>query len=79
MTEEIRLSLGELEAIKRRMMAALRLADHPECNLTIYFFELASIQLLSLLERHGVSPPDKEREPTQFWWQPSQAGSKLKH
>jgi len=79
MTEEIQLSLGELEAIKRRMTAALRLADHPECNLTLYFFDMASVQLLSLLERRPVTPPDKEGESTKFWWQPSQPGSKLKH
>jgi len=79
MTEEIQLSLGELEAIKRRMTAALRLADHPECNLMIYFFDMAAFQLLSLLEQSPALLSDKRRESAKFWWQSSQANGKLKH
>lgn len=79
MTEEIHLSLGELEAIKRRMKAALQLAEHPECELTIYFFELAAVQLLSLLEQNQSSLPDKELETTESYSQPRYWISKLKH
>jgi hypothetical protein len=79
MREEIQLSLGELEAIKRRMAAALQLADHPECALTVYFIDLAAVQLLSLLEQRGPSCPDRTDDSPQFWWQSSQANGKLKH
>jgi hypothetical protein len=76
--EEIEVSLGELEAIKRRLIAALRLADHPECDLTIYLFELAAIQLVSLLEQHGVAPRRQHATST-YWWQPSPASNRTKH
>lgn len=79
MKEEIHLSLGELEAIKRRMKAALQLAEHPECDLTIYFFELAAVQLLSLLEQNQRSLPDKELGSTETDSQPGYWISKLKH
>lgn len=79
MTEEIQLSLGELESIKRRMTAALQLAEHPERDLTIYLFELASTQLLSLLQQSPAAQPDKGRDTAKFWWQTSQTDGKLKH
>jgi hypothetical protein len=78
LTEEIETSLGELETIKSRVAAALRLAGHPDHKLTIYLFELAAIQLLCMLEELRSRTPQHALVADSQWLTPP-LGSKLKH
>lgn len=76
--EEIETSLGELETIKSRVAAALRLAGHPDHKLTVYLFELAAIQLLCMLEELHSRAPQHALAAEVPWMAPP-LGSKLKH